>query len=310
MEKRIGFVGPGRMGSGMIKNLLKHNFKVTIFRHRSGLDLDRFIDLGASVTSSLSELSAKSNTIMLTLPSSVEVEQRISGEGGLLYHLRPNSVVIDHSTSFPASTRKIAAKLKEKEISMLDAPMTGGPGHADRGELNLMVGGDRDVYEEYLDVFRCIAENIFYVGPNGSGHTVKLINNFLGLLNVGAISEILPLASKCGVDLDALYSVILVSGGYSRAFDRNVPLICRRNFDITFELRLAHKDLKYVSQLGREYNVPLPIANSALHAYDLAMAHGLGNENANSIVKMWEEFADATVEAEGKPVPNDGRGGD
>jgi len=286
---------------------LKNDLKVVIFEHRHGLKLNDLKKLGASVTDSLLQLAKENNTIMLTLPSSREVEQLILGKDGLLYNLKPGSVVIDLSTSLPSSTRMIATKLSEKKIDMLDAPMTGTPVHAQKGELTLMVGGKKKVYEEYLDIFRLIAKNIFYVGSVGSGHTVKLINNFLFLVNMAAISEILPLVVKCGVDPDALYSVILVSGGNSRAFEGNVPLICKRVFDILFTLNMARKDLRYVAELGQEHNVPLPMVNSALQVFDLAVAYGLADENTSGLVKMWEDIVGVTVESEGKQARNNGR---
>lgn len=305
-EKRIGYVGPGRMGSGIVKNLLKNKIKVTIYAHRPELNLNEFTKMGALVTDSLSKLAAENDTIMLTLPSSKEVEQVILGENGLSDYLKSGSVVIDFSTSHPSSTRMIAARLSERKIEMLDAPMTGGPAQAEKGELNIMVGGSRKVYEEYLDIFRFIAKNIFYVGGSGSGHVVKLINNFLGQVNNAAISEILPLAVKSGVDLDTLYNVVLVSGGNSRLFEGGVPNIYKRNFAISFKLKFVQKDLKYICELGREQNVPLPIANSALEVFDIAMAYGLGEENFNSLVRMWEDIVKVTVKAQAKPVPNDG----
>jgi len=305
--KKIGYIGPGRMGSGIIKNLLKNGYEVAIFEHRQGLELDELTKLGAKVTNSLPKLAAEKNVIMLTVPSSKEVEQLILGNDGLLYNLKPYSVVIDLSTSLPSSTRMIAAKLSEKKIEMLDAAMTGTPVHAEKGELNLMIGGKRKVYEKHLDIFRSIARNIFYAGNIGSGHTVKLVNNFLFLVNMAAISEILPLCVKAGVNLDALYSVILVSGGNSRAFEGYVPLICKRAFDVLFTLKMAHKDLTYVRELGRQNNVPLPIANSVLQVLDLALAYGLGDENTSGLVKMWEDIAGVKVEAQGKQVPNNGR---
>lgn len=306
-KKRIGYIGPGRMGSGIIKNLLKNGLAVTIFEHRKGLDVDDLTKLGATLTDSLQKLAAENNVIMLTVPSSREVEHLVLGPDGLLHYLNPYSVVIDLSTSLPSSTRMIATELGKKKIEMLDAAMTGTPIQAEKGEINLMVGGKKEIYQKCLDIFRSIAKNIFYVGNTSSGHIVKLINNFLFLTNIAAISEILPLATKAGVDIDALYSVILVSGGNSRAFEGNLPSICRRVFDVLFTLRMARKDLTYVEELGREYDVPLPIASNILQVFDLAVAYGLGEENTSALVKMWEDIAGVTVQAQGKQIPNEGK---
>jgi 2-hydroxy-3-oxopropionate reductase len=236
---------------------------------------------------------------MLCVPSSKEVEAVVLGTSGLLQAMREGSVLIDLSTSLPASTRMVAERLRERKISMLDAPMTGTPVHANAGELNLMIGGDKAIYERCLPIFRAIAKNIIYVGATSHGNIVKLINNFLGQLTNAGIAEVLPLAAKAGVDMKALFDVVKVSGGYSRWFEGAVPAICRRDFKVSFHLKLAHKDMAYVSALGREYNMPLPMVNQLLSVLDIAKASGLGDENTTALVKLWERMAQVEVRGDG-----------
>ena len=299
MTDTIGFLGPGLMGRGIVKNLLAKGHKVTVFAHREGLKLDELVSAGATVTKSLTEVGEKNSVVMLCVPSSKEVEAVILGTPGLLRSMREGSTIIDLSTSLPASTRMLAERLAERKIAFLDAPMTGTPVHANAGELNLMIGGGKAVYERCLPVFRAIAKNIIYVGPTSHGNIVKLINNFLGQLTNAGIAEVLPLAAKAGVDMKALFDVVKVSGGYSRWFEGTVPAICRRDFKVTFHLKLAHKDMNYISQLGREYNQPLPMVNALLGVLDLAKASGLGDENSSALVKLWERVAQVEVEGEG-----------
>lgn len=299
MAEQIGFLGPGLMGRGIVKNLLAKGFKVMVYAHREGMKLDDLIGAGATVTRSLAELGDRSPFVLLCVPSSKEVEAAILGTPGLLQSMREGSVLIDLSTSLPASTRMLAARFRERKIDMLDAPMTGTPVHAKAGELTLMIGGEQAVYEKCLPVFRAIAKNIIHVGATGHGNIVKLINNFLGQLSNAGIAEVLPLAAKAGVDLKALYDVVRVSGGNSRVFEGSVPAICRRDFTVTFHLKLAHKDMGYMSAVGREYNLPLPMVNSLLTVLDLAKASGLGDENASALVKLWERVAQVEVRRDG-----------
>ncbi len=295
MADRIGFLGPGLMGKGIVKNLLTKGFPVTVLAHRAGLNLDDLKQAGATVTTSLAEVGEMSSRVLLCVPASKEVEAVILGTPGLLQSMKPGSVLIDLSTSYPASTRMLAERLAARQIAFLDAPMTGTPVHANAGELNLMIGGDTAVYERCLPIFQAIAKNIFHVGPVSHGNIVKLINNFLGQLTNAGLAEILPMAMKAGIDIKALYDVVRVSGGNSRVFEGSVPSICKRDFTVTFELRLAHKDMVYVSTLGRELNLPLPMVNSLLNVLDLAKSTGLGRENTNALVKMWEKVADVEV---------------
>lgn len=295
MAERIGFLGPGLMGKGIVKNLLKKGFPVTVFAHRVGLNLNELKQAGASVTTSLAEVGETSERVLLCVPSSKEVEAAVLGTPGLLQSMRKGSVIIDLSTSYPASTCMLAERLAAKGIAFLDSPMTGTPVHANAGELNIMIGGDKAVYEQCLPIFQAIAKNIFHVGPSSHGNIVKLINNFLGQLTNAGLAEVLPLAVKSGIDINALYDVVRVSGGNSRVFEGSVPAICKRDFTVTFEIRLAHKDMNYMSSLGREMNVPLPMVNSLLNVLDVAKASGLARENTNALVKMWEKVSDVVV---------------
>ena len=301
MAERIGFLGPGLMGKGIVKNLLKKGYPVMVYAHRDGLKLEDLQQAGAAVTRSLADLGARNSIVCLCVPSSKEVEGAVLGEGGLLGSMQPGSVIIDFSTSYPASTRMLYEQLKAKQVALLDAPMTGTPVHANAGELNLMIGGDRPVYDRCLPVFQAVAKNIFHVGPSTHGNVVKLINNFLGQVSNAAVAEALPLAVKAGVDVQALFDVVKVSGGNSRVWEGAVPAICQRNFTVTFELRLAHKDMGYMSNLGRELNVPLPMTNSLLNVLDMAKASGLGRENTNALVKMYEKILGIEVRGMEKP---------
>ena len=297
MAERIGYFGPGLMGSGIITNLLAKGFPVTIYAHRDGLKLEALTRSGAVVTRSMPELAAASSLVLMTLPSSREVEATLLGSGGLLECLTPGSAVADLSTSYPTSTAMLAAKLAAKGVAMLDAPMTGTPVHAGAGELNLMVGGEAAVFARCLPVFRAIAKHVFHVGPISHGNIVKIINNFLGQLSNAGIAESLALAAKCGVDIKALYDVVTVSGGNSRVFEGSVPAIARREFPVTFHLKLAHKDMYYASSLGKEMNVPLPMVNSLLSVLDMAKASGLGDENTTGLIKLWEKVNGVEVQS-------------
>ena len=290
MGEQIGFLGPGLMGRGIVKNLLKKGYPVMVYAHRTGLALEDLTQAGARLTTSLKELGERNTVVCLCVPSSREVEAAVLGDSGLLASMQPGSVIIDFSTSYPTSTKLLYEKLGAKQVAFLDSPMTGSPVHANAGELNLMIGGDTSVYDRCLPIFQAVAKNIFHVGPSTHGNIVKLINNFLGQAANAAVAEALPLAAKAGVDIQALFDVVKVSGGNSRVWEGVVPAICQRNFTVTFELRLAHKDMGYMSSLGRELNVPLPMVNSLLNVLDMAKASGLGRENTNALVKMYESI--------------------
>lgn len=296
MPDQIGFLGPGLMGRGIVLSLLKGGHQVRVFEHRPGLVLDDLATAGAAVSRSLEEIGRVSSLVFLCLPSSKEVEAVILADHGLLDSMQPGGLIVDLTTSDPRSTKALAGQLATRGVGLLDAPMTGGPSQALTGELNLIVGGQEDHYERCLPVFATIAKNVFHVGPVGHGNIIKLINNFLGQLTNAGLAEVLPLAAKAGIDIRALYDVVRVSGGYSRVFEEVVPSVCERRFDLSFEIQLAHKDMLYMSTLGRELNTPLPMVNGLLVVLDLAKASGLGGEDTNALVKLWEEMDEIKVE--------------
>jgi 3-hydroxyisobutyrate dehydrogenase-like beta-hydroxyacid dehydrogenase len=203
--------------------------------------------------------------------------------------------VIDLSTSYPASTRKIAEELGQRAITVLDAPLTGSRTHAESGKLNVMCGGPIETFERVRPLFDAIAANVFHVGAVGAGHTIKLINNFLGQVTVAAVCEILPFAQKSGVSLKSLYDVVSVSGGNSNQFQGLLPRVMQREFGINFQQKYVHKDIRYITMSARESRVPTPLANALLSVHDMALDKGYGDEDFSGLLKFWEEMSGVKV---------------
>ena len=290
MGKRIGYLGVGIMGSGIVIHLMKGGFPVTVLAHTNREPIERVKAEGAEEADDLAALVGASDIIMMTLPGSPEVEDVVAGDGGLLGLVRSGQVVVDLSTSYPESTRCLGKSLAEKGVEMLDAPLTGSKPQAETGTLNVMCGGKKDIYDAVKPCFDAIATNVFHVGPLGSGHAVKLINNFLGQLSVAGFSEGLMLAQKYGVDLQSLFDVVTVSGGNSKSFEGTVPQVLARDFDVRFRLKHAHKDVTYTTRLGREMGIPMPMAGALYTAYTMAVSSGLGDENYSAFIKFYEKM--------------------
>lgn len=298
LRKTIGFIGPGMMGKGMAKNLIRAGFPLVVYLHRSRKPVEELVNMGAEDTNDLIMLARKSQVIITVVPGSAEVEEVVLGENGLIHSMRPGTILIDSSTSYPVSTRKIGAEMDQRGIHMLDAPLIGRPKDAEEGKLNMIVGGNKTIYEQCHDLFEILGENIFYVGPLGSGHTIKLINNFLWASNLAAISQILTLAAKQGIDIRSLWNVVSVSSGNSFIFQAKGRQIINRTFELTFKLATARKDLFYIEKLSRDAEVPLPMADITLQMLDMAKGLGYGDKDVSCLVRAWENFAG--VEVRGK----------
>src|SRR5690625_4208917 len=249
----VGLVGVGLMGHGIALNIVKNSFPLTILDHPGNQPVDDLLALGVQQTESLSELAAKADVIILCVTGTPQIEDILYQPHGLLNNLKPNTVVIDCSTAIPSSTEKIAADIAQAQSQFLDAPMTRTPKEAAQGRLNLIVGGDPNLYAVCLPLLEAFAENIVHAGPVGSGHRMKLIHNFVSLGFSTVLAEAAACASKTGVDPHVLLDILSAGGGRGVVLDRLAPFI-RSEDDSGFQFTVsnAHKDLRYYTQMAED----------------------------------------------------------
>ena len=175
MSQKIGMIGIGMMGHGIASNLVKHGHQLQVLEHEGNQPLDSLLAAGATTVQTPAQLAKGNDIIILCVTGSPQVEAVLTGEAGVLNGLKPGSIVIDCSTAVPASTVKLAQQVVAAGGRFMDAAMTRTPKEAAEGRLNLLVGGDAALLEEFLPVLRCFAENITHVGPVGAGHGMKLL---------------------------------------------------------------------------------------------------------------------------------------
>lgn len=294
---KVGYMGAGVMGCGIIKNLRKAGVPVSFAVHRDRSRVDELTEAGAVEVEDLKTLASESDLIMMTVPDSSIVELLLEGDDGIGPHLRKGQIVVDMSTSYPKSTLKLSAVLKSRGIAMLDAPLTGSRPEAESGTLNVMCGGENDAFEKVRPLFNAIASNVFHVGPSGSGNVIKLINNCLGQVAVAAICELLPLARKYNIDLQTMTDVISVSMGNSKAFQVLMPKVMNSDFDtIAFQQKYVHKDVRYVNEFCQSQNVPTPLAATLLTVHDDAFKAGYGEKDFSALATYYENKADVAVD--------------
>ena len=200
-KKNVGMVGIGMMGHGIASNLLKHGHALAVLEHEGNQPLDALKAAGAQTFTSAAALAARSEVVILVLTGSPQVEAVLTGADGVLAGLKPGSVVIDCSTAIPSSTIRMAEAVSKAGSAMLDAPMTRTPKEAAEGRLNLLVGGDAALFDACRPLLACFAENITHVGAVGSGHSMKLLHNYVSLGSVALIAEAAACAQRNGVAL-------------------------------------------------------------------------------------------------------------
>lgn len=289
----IGFIGLGNMGGGMAANVLRagYDLKVHDLRREAATPL---LENGASWADTPAELAASCDIVLTSLPGPREVEAIALGERGILEGSASGSVYIDLSTSSPTLIRSVAEEFAAKGVSVLDAPVSGGPVGARTGRLAVMVGGDREVYDRVKPALDAIGDKVSYIGPIGSGSIAKLMHNCIGYGLQTIVAECLTLGVKAGVDPQPLFEAISNgSVGRGSSFANTYPnTFLAGNFDPpSFALRLAHKDVSLALELAREYGVPMSVGNIAHQELTSALNRGWADLDSRVAMKLQEERA-------------------
>lgn len=290
MKEKIGFVGLGIMGRGMARNILRAGFPLTVW-NRTAARMTELVTAGAAAAQSPARCAQQSDIIITCVSDTPDVEQVILGENGIIHAAAPGSLVIDMSTISPQVTQQIAAALREKEIHMLDAPISGGSEGAAKGTLSIMVGGEATQVERAMPVLETMGKKITHVGGAGAGQMVKLVNQIVVVGNMLAVAEGL-LFAQAG-DLDLAKTIEAIAGGAAGSWmlsNRGTQAIVR-DWRPGFTIDLQQKDLKLVLNAAAEMAVPL-LGTSLIHnLYRSLQARGLGDEGNHALIKALEMLA-------------------
>lgn len=277
----IGFIGLGNMGGRMTRRIVDAGIEVLGYDAKT----DNIAPSGASAASSAAEVASSSDIVFLSLPESKIVEAVIRGADGIAAHLRDGTVVVDLSTSAPASTRSIHAELAERGVAYLDAGISGGAAAAEKGQLTLMVGGEAEALATVQPYLAPFASNVFHVGSSGAGHVTKLLNNFLNAIALSATAEVMVAGKKAGLDLAVLLEVLNASSGVNFATLNRFPKIITGDYlkgGLTNTLML--KDVLLYTELIAELGVAGLNAPGPLAAFGLARQLGYADEISNTVV--------------------------
>jgi len=290
MSERIGFIGLGIMGGGMARNLLRAGFPLQVW-NRTRSRTEPLVAEGATAADNPAALAAANDIIITCVSDTPDVEAVILGEEGVIAGVRPGALVIDMSTISPQATVAIGDRLAERDVHMLDAPISGGSEGAARGTLSIMVGGDEPDVARARPVFEAMGKTITHVGARGSGQTVKLVNQILVVGNTLAMCEALLLAQAGGVDLQKAYEAVSPGAAGSWMFTNRAPQILRRDWKPGFTINLQQKDVRLVLQTADELGVPLPATSLIFNLYRTLQARGLGEEGNHGLIKALEYLA-------------------
>jgi 3-hydroxyisobutyrate dehydrogenase-like beta-hydroxyacid dehydrogenase len=276
---RIGFIGAGLMGHGMVFGLLKGGHQVSVIAHRNRCPIEDLVARGAVEAPDLKTIALNSDHIFLCLSNSKIVKEIIAG---LKPNLKNGQIIIDTSTSEPKVTRQLAAELAKLGVAFADAPLTGGPEQAAKSELGVLCGASPEIFEVIHPLLACFASTIRHMGPAGSGHTAKLISNYIVTGMIALVAEAFGTAREANIDWRNLYEAMLNGSGNSGVLRKMVEPALSGDFEgYKFSVNNAHKDIGYFKNLGH----PAALADAVEAVFTKAVEQGRGQQNVSHILK-------------------------
>ena len=290
MESRIGFVGLGLMGSAMVGRLQDCNYQLTVLGNKDRTGLDQALTRGALEAASGVDLAKQSDVIMLCMGTSDQVEERILGEQGIISGLSSGKIIIDFGTSLPSSTKEISSKIADTGAIILDAPLGRTPHHAKDGLLNIMASGDKDAFDAVRTILENLGENVFYLGDLGTGHTIKLMNNFFGMTIANAMAEVFAVADAAGVSRQTVYKVISAGPLHSSMMDFISAFGLEGDKSkLEFAIKNAFKDVSYYRLMTQNLGINSIMSESASKALSQANDGGYANAMVCEMIDFFKK---------------------
>jgi len=298
---RYGFIGLGNLGRHLAASLLRGGFDLTVH------DLNRdaaqgLIQSGARWASSPKELAEAVDAVITCLPSPSASSTVLTADNGVLNGLRSGATWIEMSTTDQNEIARISKLAAGRGIATLEAPVTGGVHRAAAGEITVLVGGDRAVYEAHRAALQAMGGAIFYMGELGKACVIKVITNMLAFIHLVAAGEALMLAKRGGLDLAQAFAAIKASSGTSFVHETESQLVLNGSYNIGFTMDLACKDLGFAYLFGREFGVPLELAGLTEQIFRRAREQYGGNAQSTQVVKLLEDALHTDLRAPGFPA--------
>lgn len=295
---KLAYIGLGNLGEHIAMNLVKAGHEVAVFdlNEETGKAL---IAAGARWASSAADAATGAEAVLTCLPSTRAIEIVV---GEILTVMPAGSAWLDNSTNDRDIIMRLAELAAAQGVRAVEAPVTGGVHLAKAGEITVILGGDDAVVQEFMPIFQIIGNRIFHVGGVGQASKIKAITNMLAFIHLVADGEALMLAKKGGIDLKTAYDVIQASSGNSFVHETEGQLVLNGSYQIDFSFDLALKDLGFIDDMSREYNVPVELASLVRQTYIRGKAQYGGDAESPMIVKLLEDACGTDLRAPGFPA--------
>jgi 2-hydroxy-3-oxopropionate reductase len=287
---KVGYIGLGLMGKSIARNILKAGFPVVVHNRSQGAE-DELVAEGATRANSPKEIAEQVDVVFTNLPDTPDVEQVVLGENGILEGAHDGLIYVDNSTIKPASARRIAEMLKEKNAFALDAPVSGGDIGARNGTLTIMVGGEASALEKAMPVLLAMGKTVTHVGEAGAGQVAKAANQIMVAAQMVAMGELLVFAKKAGVDPRKVVEAIKGGAAQCWTLDVKPPRLFDGNRNPGFKAYMQLKDLKIVLDTAREYEIPVSGTMENAKLFQEMIDSGMGDLDNSAVVGVIEAKA-------------------
>ncbi|MCE9591753.1 MAG: NAD(P)-dependent oxidoreductase [Planctomycetes bacterium] len=295
--EHVGYIGMGIMGSAMAANLLKADFKVTVF-NRTAAKCEPLRKLGAAVADSpAGVVRAGPQVVCINVTDTPDVEHVLFGADGISSAARPGLIIVDHSTISPEATRAFAAQLAKQNMTLLDAPVSGGDVGAKNGTLSIMVGGPAEAFAHCMPMFERVGRAVTHMGDAGLGQVCKACNQVAVAVNLLGVCEAMALAKKSGLDLEKMIQVLSAGAAGSWQIANLGPRIAKGDMAPGFMVDLVLKDLAIVAGSARHQRLPLNATALAEGYFRGVQAHGGGKQGTQAISQVVESLGDFRFKA-------------
>ena len=286
---RLGFIGIGSMGRLIARRLLESGYNLTAY-NRDRTKAEALVGYGAIVAKSITDLASNTDVILSCLANDDAVRTIYAGPEGVFANVRPGSVVIEMSTVNPETSRELYKLGAARAVSVLDVPISGSTAAAEQGTLTLFAGGERKIFDGAEPIFRAVARQYFYLGPSGSGTTMKLVANTLLGVGMQAIAEAVVLGQKAGLDRARLFDVLSHTAVIAPAHAGKLAKAARNDYAPQFAIRLMNKDFGLILEAAARMQVPMPVTAAAFQINAIEAASD-NEEDFSAVIRGMENLA-------------------
>ena len=292
---KIGFIGLGIMGKPMAKNLVKAGYDLVVSDKFAKDAVKELAAAGAETAETNAQAAAQADVLITMVPNSPQVEEALFGENGAAETLKPGSIVLDCSSINPVASREICAKLAEKNVEMMDAPVSGGEPKAIDGTLAFMVGGKSEIFEKVKPLLEKMGASVVLCGDIGAGNVTKLCNQIVVALNIAAVAEAMTLGQQCGVEPEKIFQAIKGGLAGSTVMNAKTPMMMDQNFKPGFRINLHIKDLNNVVDAAAKYDSPIPLTQSVLEMMKILRRDENDADDHSALVKYYQKLTGDTL---------------